>query len=128
MQGLKYTVDSTVFVLDDDEAVRDALLYPVRASGVNVKTYSSTEEFLHSYDALKSGCRVWDIRMPGIGGLELQKRLDAKAAPRITIISAHGDIPSATQAVRDGARFHSKTLHALNAAGARSGGHRNRSA
>jgi len=94
----------TVFVVDDDEAVRQALGLLIRSAGLDVETYDSAKQFLEAYEPARPGCLVLDVRMPGMSGPELQEKL---AAQRITIpviiISGHGDVPTAVRAVKRGA-------------------------
>ena len=94
----------TVFLVDDDEAVRDALGLLMRANGLPVSVFESAEQFLASYRSEMPGCLLLDIRMPGMSGLKLQDEL---AARRITLpiifITAHGDVPTAVEAVKKGA-------------------------
>ena len=95
---------ATVFVVDDDEDVRRAVSLLMLSIGLAVNAFASAQEFLEHYDSRKPGCLVLDIRMPGMSGLELQKRLQAAGGlPPIIFITAHGEIPLATQALRAGA-------------------------
>ena len=95
---------STVFVVDDDKAVRKGLRILMKSVGLAVETFASAREFLDAYDPDRPGCLVLDVRMPGMSGLELQARL-AEQAIEIPIIflSAHGDVPMAVRAVKMGA-------------------------
>ncbi len=94
----------TVYVVDDDPAVRRSLEWLVRSQGYNVEVYASAQEFLDLYDPAQPGCLVADVRMPGMSGLELQRELQARDVPLpVIIISAHGEIPMAVRAVKDGA-------------------------
>ncbi len=100
MQALQ----QTVFVVDDDGPVRDSLDALIRSIGIEVEAFASAEAFLEAFDPSRAGCLVLDVRMPGIGGLELQKRLRAmNARLPIIFITGHGDIPMAVQALREGA-------------------------
>ncbi|HUJ52724.1 MAG TPA: response regulator [Steroidobacteraceae bacterium] len=95
---------STVFLLDDDEAVVVALGRMLRASGYAVSIWTSASEFLAAHDPEIPGCLVADVRMPTMGGLELQRELAARGVARpIVFITAQGDIPTAVQAMRAGA-------------------------
>ena len=95
---------STLFVVDDDEHIRRAICRLARAEGLAVEGYASAPTFLEQYDPQKPGCIVLDIRMPGMSGLELQKALSVLGSgPPIIFVSAHGEIPLAMQAMRDGA-------------------------
>jgi two-component system, LuxR family, response regulator FixJ len=94
----------TVHVIDDDDAVREALAVLLTESGFTVRSYRSATEFLAVLDRVPAGCIVSDIRMPGIDGLELQQRLKvAQTNLPLIFITGHGDIPMAVQALRDGA-------------------------
>lgn len=93
-----------VFLVDDDEAVRDALQLLLNASGLRVQAFASAESFLDYYQPDYAGCLLLDIRMPGMGGLELQEILIARQIRLpIIFITAHGDIPTAVDTVKKGA-------------------------
>jgi two-component system response regulator FixJ len=95
---------STLFVVDDDQDIRRAICRLAQADGLAVEEYASAPNFLEHYDPQKPGCIVLDIRMPRMSGLELQKALGVLGCRLpIIFVSAHGDIPLAIQAVRDGA-------------------------
>ena len=92
-----------VYVVDDDEAVRDALSMLLDTVGQPYELYSSGPEFLRSYDESKSGCLVLDIRMPQMSGLKLQAKLNEKnSILPIIFITGHGDIAMAVEAMRQG--------------------------
>ncbi len=94
----------TVFIVDDDEQVRNALTLLMESVGLNTESYASAQEYLDQFDVDKSGCLILDVRMPGISGLDLQARLAAKPVhPVIIIITGHGDVPMAVRAVTAGA-------------------------
>jgi FixJ family two-component response regulator len=94
----------TVFVVDDDAAIRKSLRLLVQSVSLAVETFESAQQFLDNYDATRPGCLVLDVRMPGLSGLELQQRLAARDIHLpIIFISAHGDLPSAVGAMRAGA-------------------------
>lgn len=96
--------NATVFVVDDDNDVRFAVTMLVRSVGLFVEAYPSAQEFLDRYDGGKPGCLVADIRMPGMSGLELQKTLRASGIGLpVIFVTAHGEIPLATAAMRAGA-------------------------
>jgi FixJ family two-component response regulator len=94
---------ATVYVLDDDVSVRDALANLMRSVGLKVETYKTAEEFF-SRRQEGIGCLILDVRLPGIGGLEVQRRLnDAGANLPVVLITAHGDIPMSVRAMKAGA-------------------------
>ena len=95
---------ATVFVVDDDDAVRDSLMDLVDSVGLNAEEFASAQAFLDSYDEKRPGCLVLDIRMPGMSGLDLQDRLsDIGSVLPIIFITGHGDIPMAVRAMQRGA-------------------------
>lgn len=96
--------DPTVFIVDDDAAVRDALKLLLRSVGLVSEAHASADEFLASFDPDRPGCLVLDVRMPGMSGLELQERLkERNSSLPIIFLTAHGDIEMAVQAVKAGA-------------------------
>ncbi len=95
---------STIYIVDDDEAVRDSLRWLLEANGYRVKSFSGAEEFLHAYDPDQVGVLIVDVRMPGMSGLELQEVLLARQAPLpIVFITGHGDVPMAVSTMKKGA-------------------------
>jgi two-component system response regulator FixJ len=95
---------STVFIVDDDQAVRTGLGALLETSDYAVETFASAEEFLARPDPRPHGCVLIDVRMPGMGGLELQRELKRRSiALPVIIITAHGDIPMAVAALKAGA-------------------------
>lgn len=94
----------TVFIIDDDPSVRRGLSRLVRIAGYNVQLFSSAQDFLASPHRGGSGCILLDFSMPGFSGLDLQAELN-KAEYRMPIIfiTGHGDIPTATEAMKEGA-------------------------
>ena len=95
---------STIFIVDDDEAVRDSLRWLLEAQGYRVKSFSGAEEFLQAYDPDQVGVLIADVRMPGMSGLELQEALIARQAPiPIVFITGHGDVPMAVSTMKKGA-------------------------
>lgn len=95
---------STVFIVDDDEAVRDSLRWLLEANGYRVRAYVSAESFLEDYDPNQVGVLIADVRMPGMSGLELQEQLIARQAPLpIVFITGHGDVPMAVTTMKKGA-------------------------
>ena len=96
--------EPTVFIVDDDDEVRDSLEDLVDSVGLKAEIFASAQEFLAAYDPLRAGCLVLDIRMPGMSGLELQEKLgERQAVLPIIFITGHGDIPMAVEAMRRGA-------------------------
>ncbi|MEI6837749.1 MAG: response regulator transcription factor [Alcaligenaceae bacterium] len=97
-------VASTVYIVDDDEAVRDSLRWLLEANSYRVRAYSSAESFLAEYDEQQAGVLIVDVRMPGMSGLELQEHLIARKSPMpIVFITGHGDIPMAISTMKKGA-------------------------
>jgi len=97
-------VPATVFVVDDDEGVRDSLRFLLRSVGLTCKTLASAAEFLATYDVNQPGCLVLDVRMPAMSGLELQQQLNLRGAMiPVIFITGHGDIPMAVEAMQHGA-------------------------
>jgi len=104
MRGNSNTARPTIFIVDDDAAVRDALKLLLRSVGQAVETYASAQEFLEGYGEDRPGCLVLDIRMPGMSGLELQQKLNEKhSILPIIFITGHGDVPMAVEAMQAGA-------------------------
>jgi len=96
--------NSTVHIVDDDEAVRDGLRWLLESIGISVREYAEAEDFISDYIAQPPECLLLDIRMPGIGGLELQKRLAVTdTSLPIIILTGHGDIQMAVHAMKKGA-------------------------
>ena len=94
----------TVFVVDDDEGIREGLALLLETVGQPYELYSSAIEFLDAYDASKGGCLVLDIRMPRMSGLDLQEKLNEQGSLLpIIFITGHGDIQMAVEAMRRGA-------------------------
>jgi len=94
----------TVFIVDDDEAVRNSLRLLVKSVGLTATALVSAQEFLASFDPLQPGCLVLDVRMPGMSGLELQQQLNLYGAViPVIFITGHGDVPMAVEAMQQGA-------------------------
>jgi len=94
----------TVFIVDDDAAVRDALALLMRSANLVAAAFSGAREFLEKVPQDRPGCLVLDVRMPEIDGLELQQQLAARGSRLpIIMLTGHGDIPMAVQALRAGA-------------------------
>jgi two-component system, LuxR family, response regulator FixJ len=94
----------TVFVVDDDEAVRNSLRFLLKSVGLPTQALASATEFLQSYQPSQPGCLVLDVRMPAMSGLELQQQLNLRGATiPVIFITGHGDIPMAVEAMQQGA-------------------------
>ena len=93
-----------VYVIDDDEAMRDSLNFLLESASFNVTLFESAQKFLDALPKLDFGCVVSDVRMPGLDGIELLKRMKADHNPfPIVIMTGHGDIPLAVEAMKLGA-------------------------
>ena len=94
----------TVYVVDDDEAVRDSLQWLLEGKGYRARCFESAEAFLSRYDPREVACLIVDIRMGGMTGLELQSRLiETKSPLPIVFITGHGDVPMAVDSMKKGA-------------------------
>lgn len=94
----------TIYVVDDDEAVRDSLQWLLEGKGYRVRCFDSSETFLTRYDPREVACLFVDIRMNGMSGLELQDKLIERKSPLpIVFITAHGDVPMAVETMKKGA-------------------------
>ena len=98
------TIDSPIFVVDDDASVREALASLIRSAGLQVESFASAHEFLARPRAEGPSCLVLDVQLPGLSGLDLQQEL-AKAEVQLPIIflTGHGDIPMSVRAIKAGA-------------------------
>lgn len=95
---------STVFVIDDDAAVRDGIGLLLETDGLAAEAYPSADAFLSIFDAARPGCIVLDVRMPEKSGLELQDELRRRGSHLpIIFLTAHGDIPTTVRAIQAGA-------------------------
>jgi two-component system response regulator FixJ len=96
--------DAIVHVIDDDDAVRESLEFLLRSARITARTYESAAAFLEGASDLKSGCVITDIRMPGMTGIELLQHLQEKSVPMpVIVITGHGDVPLAVEAMKSGA-------------------------
>ena len=94
----------TVFIVDDDEAVRSSLRLLIKSVGLIPAALGSAREFLEKYDPAQPGCLVLDVRMPEMSGLELQEQLNRQGAViPVIFITGHGDVPMAVEAMQAGA-------------------------
>jgi FixJ family two-component response regulator len=93
-----------VYLVDDDEAVRDALGLLFKSVGLDYRLFASALEFLEAYEPRQHACLVADIRMPGLSGLDLQQRLNEQHSEvPVIFITGHGDVPMAVNAMKSGA-------------------------
>lgn len=98
------TRKQTVYVVDDDQAIRHAMELLMRSVGLDYEIFHSADEFLAGHTNERAGCLVLDIRMPGMGGLELQEQLNEIGSTLpIIFITGHGDVPMAVEAMQKGA-------------------------
>ncbi|HEY7805260.1 MAG TPA: response regulator transcription factor [Orrella sp.] len=95
---------STVYIVDDDEAVRDSLRWLLEANTYRVKAFASAEAFLSEYREDNPGVLIVDVRMPGMSGLQLQEELLARNSHMpVVFITGHGDVPMAVNTMKKGA-------------------------
>lgn len=95
---------ASVYIVDDDEAVRSSLRFLIRSVGLPAQVYASAADFLAAYDRRDPGCLLLDVRMPGMSGLELQQELNRRGATLpVVFITGHGDVPMAVEAMQQGA-------------------------
>lgn len=100
----KTSATPAVFIVDDDDAVRDSLEALVDSAGLAVESFSSGTMFLKAVAAERGGCVLLDVQMPDLGGLEIQARLAASHPDlRVIIVTGHGDVPLAVKAMKAGA-------------------------
>jgi len=98
------TIEATVYLVEDDEAVRDSLQMVLESVGHQVVSYSRADTFLEDYTTEMAGCMVLDIRMPGMNGMELQRQLNSRnSILPIIFVTGHGDVPMAVDAMQRGA-------------------------
>ena len=96
--------DAIILVVDDDVSVREALAGLIRSAGLRVETFASAQEFLARPRPDAPGCLVLDVRLPGLSGLDLQKRLaEINLEIPIIFITGHGDVPTSVRAMKAGA-------------------------
>src|SRR5713226_6618136 len=107
MEGVKTLVpepDATVFVVDDDASIREALAGLIRSVGLKVETYASAQEFLARPPPDVPGCLVLDVSLPGLSGLDLQAKMaEIDLEIPIVFITGHGDVPTSVRAMKAGA-------------------------
>lgn len=96
--------NSIVYVIDDDESARSSLEFLLDVAGVRVRSFASGDQFLKSSPPLKRACIITDVRMPGMGGVDLTRRVkDTDPSVPVIVITGHADVPMAIDAMRAGA-------------------------
>jgi two-component system response regulator FixJ len=96
--------DKNVYVIDDDPAMRDSLDFLLGSAGFNVRVFDSAQIFLDELTKLEPGCVVTDVRMPGVDGMELLRRINSGARKLpVIVMTGHGDVPLAVEAMKLGA-------------------------
>lgn len=95
---------ATVFIVDDDDAVRESLEFLMKSINQPAESFPSAQAFLESFNPARPGCLLLDIRMPGMSGIDLQEKLkEMKTGIPIIFITGHGDVPMAVKAIQAGA-------------------------
>jgi FixJ family two-component response regulator len=103
-EGLQMNENATVYIVDDDQAVRDGITRLVKDMGLKFDAFSSAEEFLASYNCTGADCLILDVRMTGMSGMELLNKLSAKKMRiPVVLVTGHGDVPMAVEALQKGA-------------------------
>jgi two-component system, LuxR family, response regulator FixJ len=98
------TADADVHVIDDDDAVRESIDFLLRSAGLSVRTYDSAASFLDAAPTIAAGCIITDVRMPGLSGIDLLRRLqEIQIGLPVIVITGHGDVPLAVEAMKCGA-------------------------
>ena len=98
------TPEQIIYLVDDDEALRDSLVWLLESQGFKVAPFVSAEDFLRAWRPEFNGCLLLDVRMPGMSGLELHERLRARHCTLpVIFITGHGDVPMAVAALKKGA-------------------------
>jgi len=96
--------EQRVYIVDDDEAMRDSLVWLIESQGLAVTAYAAAEDFLAACGDALAGCIVLDVRMPGMSGLELYEKLNARRCTLpVIFITGHGDVPMAVSVLKKGA-------------------------
>src|SRR6185369_16448156 len=96
--------DNTVHVIDDDEALRDSLTFLLRTARLDARSYASAAAFLEALPDANPSCVITDVRMPGMSGIDLLRHLrERKISVPVIVITGHGDIPLAVEAMKIGA-------------------------
>jgi two-component system, LuxR family, response regulator FixJ len=95
---------ATVHVIDDDEGLRDSLMFLLRAAAIEAQSHASAVAFLEALPSAHAGCIITDVRMPGLSGIDLLRRLkELKINVPVIVITGHGDVPLAVEAMKFGA-------------------------
>lgn len=98
------TVSARVYIVEDDDAVRESLQLVLESVGYKTQSFPSANDFLDAYDSDMAGCMVLDIRMPGMNGMELQRKLNERnSILPVIFVTGHGDVPMAVEAMQQGA-------------------------
>jgi two-component system response regulator FixJ len=98
------STESIVHVIDDDSAMRQSMEFLLRTVNIRAQTYESAADFLKSLPRSGTGCIITDVRMPGMSGLELLRKLkELEVALPVIVITGHGDVPLAVEAMKSGA-------------------------
>lgn len=93
-----------VYIVDDDPAARDSLAFLLKSAKLQVQPFESADAFLSTLPSLARGCIITDIRMPGMSGIDLLKRVRSQPSPMpVIVITGHGDVPLAVEAMKQGA-------------------------
>ncbi len=96
--------EQCVYIVDDDEAMRDSLQWLIESQGLAVRTFAAAEDFLLACGDGMAGCIVLDVRMPGMSGLELYEKMNLRRCTLpVIFITGHGDVPMAVSALKKGA-------------------------
>ncbi len=98
------SAEPTVFIVDDERAVRESIRWLVESVGLDVEVFASALEFLDTYDSGRPGCVVLDVRMPGMGGVDALETFRARGITMpVIVITGHGDVSTAVRAMKQGA-------------------------
>ena len=98
------TPEPTVFVVDDDPGIRDSVTWLFQSVGLPVETYGSAQEFLDTYEPSRPGCLILDVRLPGMGGLDMLEALRRRGATLpVIVVTAFGEVHSTVRAMKSGA-------------------------
>jgi FixJ family two-component response regulator len=104
IEAEKHATTPTVFIIDDDQVLRDSLVFLLRSVGLAVKPFATAEEFLAAHEPDQAGCLVTDVRLPGMSGIALQEALERReAALPVILISGFAEVPTAVKAMKRGA-------------------------